>query len=90
MQKKILAALIEEQRVKFAVVMVEFRIWHNEPEKRRIRSALSFRVFPGLPLVLATRDHQERIRYEGREDIVRFLERVDPRRLPWAEYSIQL
>ncbi|MGH8025544.1 MAG: hypothetical protein ACREO0_02350 [Pseudoxanthomonas sp.] len=45
-------------------------------------------LFPGMPIVLASQNASGRFKYQGRADIVRFLARIDPSRIPWKEYAV--
>jgi hypothetical protein len=80
-------AVIREQGVTFAVVIVRSDVVHN-----RTRAAETIQgfggVFPGLPIVLMAQDGRGRPTYYGRTDIARFLSRVPLQAIPWREYSL--
>jgi hypothetical protein len=83
---EITAAVVREQQTTFAVVVVKQTAMqsHNRDQTQR-----SFQpLFPGLPVVLMSQDHQGNVTYWGRSDISRFLASVDPARLPWREHRL--
>lgn len=83
---KITAAVVREQQTTFAVVVVKqsAMLPHN-----RHRTQRSFQpLFPGMPVVLMSQDHQGTATYWGRSDISRFLASVEPARLPWREHQV--
>ena len=78
------AAVIREQGVNFAVVLVTR---HATQLASREATARSVRpLFPGLPVVLCSQDSQGTPSYFGREDLVRFLVNVYLEQLPWKKY----
>lgn len=80
-------AVIREQGVKFAIVVVKQHIVQNRSAgKTTIRSFQP--VFPGLPVVLMGQDCRGHVSYIGRPDIVKFLSRISIRRIPWKRFSI--
>jgi hypothetical protein len=83
---KLQGAVVKEQGVTFAIVVVKQSAAQTNAAAESARSA--FRpCFPGLPLVLASQDSQGRFTYHGRKDIVAFLASIDPSRIPWKEYT---
>lgn len=80
-------AVVREQGVTFAVVVVQRRILDNNFEANR--AVESFRpAFPGMPVTLMAQDHRGRPTYYGRADISRFLAGVPLGTIPWREYSL--
>lgn len=80
---KIHGAVIKEQGVTFAVVVVkESAMSSNHVASETIRSFESY--FPGMPIVLASPDTQK---YRGRKDLAEFLASIDSYRIPWKEYT---
>lgn len=80
------AALVKEQGVTFAVVVVKKHVVDNPGEAQE--AALGFRgAFPGVPIVLMGQDSTGRPTYYGRKDIVRFLANIPFQRLPWKRWS---
>lgn len=78
------AAVVKEQGVTFAVVIV--KPFAMQPMSR-VPTQLSLRPrFPGLPIVLMSQDSSGLPTYYGRHDISRFLTNVLPEQLPWAKY----
>lgn len=83
---RLTAALVSEQGVSFAVVVVKATAMqhHNREE-----TALSMQsLFPGFLIILMSQDHSGRPNYYGRRDIVRFLSGIYVEQLPWKEYSV--
>ena len=80
-------AIVREQGVTFAVVVVQRRILDNNFEANQ--TIESFRpAFPGMPVTLMAQDHRGRPTYYGRSDISRFLAGVPPGVIPWREYTL--
>ena len=79
-------AIIEEQGVTFAVVIVKAAVLNST---QRARNAIrSFGpVFPGLPVVLMAQDGKGQPTYYGRKDLSRFLSRVPLSAIPWKRYD---
>jgi hypothetical protein len=80
-------ALVKEQGVTFAVVIVKSHVV-NSPNREEARN--SFRpYFPlGIPIILMSQDTRGVPTYHGKEDIVRFLASIDHRRLPWKRRNV--
>ncbi len=80
-------ALIKEQGVTFAVVIVKQPVLSNKNEANRVIT--SFRsVFGRVPIVLMAQDTKGIPTYYGRRDIVRFLANVPLEAIPWKEYTL--
>ena len=84
---KFQGAVIKEQGVMFAVIIVKKPVVDNRMEANK--AIQSFQpIFPGIPIVLMAQDHQGRAEYYGRRDISRFLANVPLRAIPWKEYTM--
>jgi hypothetical protein len=84
---RIQGAVIKEQGVTFAIVVVKRHVVDNSREASR--AIHSFRpVFPGLPIVLMAQDSRGVPTYYGRQDVARFLANVPMSAIPWKEYTI--
>lgn len=84
---KIQGAVVKEQGVTFAVVVVRKQVADNRTQANQAMQ--SFRgVFPGIPIVLMAQDGRGRPSYYGRQDITRFLSRLPMHAIPWREYTI--
>jgi hypothetical protein len=84
---KFQGALIREQSVDFAVVIVKKHVIDNRLEADR--AIVSFRpLFPGVPVVLMAQDGGGVPTYYGRDDIVRFMAEVPLEAVPWREYTV--
>lgn len=83
---KVQGAVIREQGVTFAIVVVKRHIVNSTTQS--VETANSFsRLFPGVPLVLMAQDTRGIPKYRGRRDIVNFLANIHPSRIPWKEYT---
>lgn len=80
------AALVKEQGVTFAVVVVRSgTINGSNRESARRQFSLAF---DGAPVVLMEQDSSGTPRYHGRSDLVRFCSNVYMEQLPWKQWSI--
>jgi hypothetical protein len=87
----IVAALTQEQGIKFAVVQVRQSIITNQTDSIRLIQDLSkSNVFGNVPIILKGDDNSGLPVYYGRTDIVNFLSNVPVESLPWADYKINL
>lgn len=83
---KIQGAVIKEQGVTFAITVVKKNILDSQSQCQQTTN--SFRsLFPGMPIVLMAQDSRGTPSYRGRKDIVNFLSRINPGRIPWKEYT---
>jgi hypothetical protein len=80
-------AVIREQGVTFAVVIVKAQVLNNSFEADRTIGAFQ-PLFPGLPVVLMAQDHRGVPTYYGRRDISQFMASVLPSRVPWERYTV--
>ena len=79
-------AVVREQGVTFAIVIVRSHVLGNESMAREAAVGFS-RLFPSLPIVLMAQDSRGTPTYWGRPDIVRFLANISVSRIPWKRYS---
>jgi hypothetical protein len=79
-------ALIKEQGVTFAIVVVKPHVLNSSSECNSARIGFSG-VFPGVPIILMAQDSRGTPTYQGRTDIVRWLSNVHPSRIPWKRYN---
>lgn len=79
-------AVIREQGVTFAVVVVKPHILQNDQSARKTIAGLipAFR----MPVVLMAQASDGCPRYYGRKDIARFLANVPLGAIPWRQYTI--
>jgi len=84
---KIHGAVIKEQGVTFAIVIVKQYIINSLTESKKTNSAFSS-IFGNIPLVLMAQDATGVPTYRGRRDIVNFLSNVLISQIPWREYTI--
>lgn len=80
-------AIIREQGVKFAIVVVKRHVVDSSVEANSAMRAFS-PAFPGLPIVLMGQDSSGRATYFGRPDIARFLAGISTSQIPWRRYTL--
>lgn len=85
---QIQGALIREQGLSFAVVIVKPQAINNRSQaEQMIRGAAP--IFGGVPVVLMAQDGRGRPTYYGRKDISKFMSTVPMHAIPWKKYTIQ-
>ncbi len=83
---KFQGAVIKEQGVTFAIVIVKKSIIDNTISARE--AIMSFQlIFPGIPIILMAQDFRGTPSYYGRKDIVNFLANMPLNSIPWKEYT---
>lgn len=79
------AALVREQGVTFAVVLVKNHVVLSQQQSSEtIRSAS---VALGCPLVVLMGETNRKLR-GNRNDVVRFVANLHPSRLPWKKWTV--
>ncbi|MBW9248527.1 MAG: hypothetical protein GJU72_05500 [Acidithiobacillus ferriphilus] len=84
--EKIQGAVIKEQGVTFAIVIVKQHILQSQSESTKTAQAF-MPYFPGLPIILMAQDDRGIPTYWGRKDIVSFLANTHISQIPWKEYA---
>ena len=84
---KIQGAVILEQGVTFAVVVVKQSVTNYTSRIIKTRQQLQY-FFPNMPIILMSQDSAGNPHYYGRRDIVEFLKSVRLDQIPWKEYHI--
>ncbi len=80
-------AIIKEQGVTFAVILVDKVLIENRSEA--VKTVASLRtVFAGLPVVLVAQDCKGKRSCFGRADLARLLLDLPADALTWQEYSL--
>jgi len=81
-------AIIREQGVTFGIVIVKPHVTQSDHAAHQTRTSIQGQLaeFSGIPLILASQDHQGRFLYQGRTDIVSFLASISSSRIPWKRY----
>jgi hypothetical protein len=82
-------AVIREQGVTFALVVVKPHVVQNRFEAERTISAFQ-PYFPGMPVVLVGQDCRGVPTYFGRPDIARFMASVPMNAVPWKTYTVSV
>ncbi len=89
---KINGAIIKEQGITFAIVIVRKSAMQTafDADKTRAGIQAEIAVFSGLPLILASQDSNGVFEYRGRPDIVALLASIpEPlSQIPWMEYTV--
>lgn len=84
---KFQGALVKEQGITFAIVIVKPHILNDRSRANEMQ--MSFRsVFGNVPTVLMAQNSSGRPTYLGRPDIVKFLANVPVSCIPWKEYTL--
>ena len=84
---KFQGALIREQGVNFAIVIVKKYVLDNPAQARDTVSSFQ-PAFPNIPVILMAQDSRGVPTYYGRRDIVRFLTKVPLVAIPWKEFTL--
>jgi hypothetical protein len=84
---KIQGAVIEEQGITFAIVIVKKQVLDRRNQAEGMIREFQ-PVFGGVPVVLMAQDHRGLPRYYGRKDIARYMADVPVSAVPWREYTI--
>lgn len=79
-------AVIKEQGVTFAIVVVKEHVLNSSSECNNVRSDFQS-VFSGMPIILMAQNSRGIPKYQGRTDIVNFLASINPARIPWKRYN---
>lgn len=83
---KIQGAVIKEQGVTFAIVIVKMHVLNSQFQREETTRSLSF-LFPGMPIILMAQDSRGIPKYFGRRDIVKFLANLHISQITWKEYT---
>ena len=79
-------AVLKEQGVSFAIVVVKEHVLNNSSECNNARIGFQT-IFTRMPIILMAQNSRGIPRYQGRTDIVNFLANVHPSRIPWKRYN---
>jgi len=80
-------ALIKEQNITFAVVVVKSYVLDSIHASDNARHSF-MPAFPGLPIILMAQDHDGTPIYQGRKDIASYLAQLHISQIPWTTYNI--
>lgn len=80
------AALLREQGVRFAIVVVRPSILRNMARSGQIKACFG-RLF-SCPVVLMSQDSRGTPTFRGRQDLVWFLSSVPLRSVPWRKFTL--
>ena len=79
-------ALIREQGVKFAIVVVKWFVLNDAHRSGELVG--KFQLHFGTPVVLMAQDARGVPTYRGRGDLVRFLANVSMEAIPWSRFTL--
>ncbi|WP_459902132.1 hypothetical protein [Desulfobaculum senezii] len=79
-------ALIKEQGVTFAIVVVKQHVLNNSTQREDVQR--QFTHFFQNPVVLMAQNSRGRHDFWGRQDLVDFLVNVPVSSIPWKKYTI--
>ena len=79
-------AKIKEQGVTFGIVFVKPYILRC-PSKEQLRASF-IPFFGNIPIILMAQNCRGIPTYDGSPDIVRFLTKIVPKRIPWKHYTV--
>lgn len=81
-------AIIKEQGVTFAVVIVKPSVLRNRTQADNIIGQYSVQAFQGLPVVLMAQNSAGVPTYLGKRDLVNFMASVPLEAVPWRKYTL--
>lgn len=84
---KLQGAIIEEQGVRFAVVVVKQNVVQNHATADETIQACR-PIFAGIPVILMAQDSRGTPTYYGRQDIAKFMAGVPLSAVRWKEFTI--
>lgn len=83
---QIQGSVIKEQGITFAIVIVKKEVLSSSNRESIRNSFIS--IFGNIPIILMAQDSRGIPTYSGRPDIVKFLAKIDFRRIPWKTYTV--
>jgi hypothetical protein len=86
---KLQAAVIKEQGVTFAIIIVKKHVIDIRHKAQETAQGFS-RFFPGMPIILMAQDGRGTPTYYGRKDIVKFLSNIYLEMIPWKKYTFSV
>lgn len=81
---KLTAAVVREQRTVFAVALVKDHVIDSPSLAGETMQAVALAL--GCPLIVLMGERNRRLR-GNRRDVVNFVAKIHPSRLPWREYQ---
>ena len=79
-------AVVKEQGIIFSIILVKPHILSSS-SKEQIRTSFK-QYFGNIPIILMSQNSRGIPTYDGRPDIVRFLAKTNPARIPWKRFNI--
>lgn len=84
---KFQGALIREQGIEFAIVIVKKHILNSSSKTQEVIASFQ-PIFPGKPVVLMAQDSRGIPTYYGKKDIVNFMANIPLEAVKWQEFTI--
>lgn len=81
-------AVIKEQGVTFAVVIVKSHVIDNHSTADEMILSFQQQLFGNIPVILMAQNARGIPTYYGRRDISNFLSQVPLHAIPWKQYTI--
>lgn len=81
-------ALIKEQGIEFAIVIVKKHILDNSFKSDEAIDSFQ-PYFPGIPVILMAQDNRGTPKYYGRTDIIKFMSNIPLEIVPWQEFTVR-
>lgn len=81
-------AIIKEQGLTFGIAIVKLSALSQTSQQKDSLINEFSNIFGGIPTVLMAQDNRGIPKYYGRTDIVNFLAKVHPTRIPWKRYTL--
>lgn len=85
---RVQGAVIKEQGVKFAIVVVKSLVLQNRFTANGALQKFGG-LFPGMPIIIMAQNNRGTPKYYGRRDIVRFMSKVPLNAIPWRQYTLR-
>lgn len=87
MSYQIEGAIVNDQGIKYSIVVVNHDVVQNITKNEEAISAYSH-IFPDMPIILLGKDHKGVSNYYGPKDMVDYIATIDANRIPWRRYII--
>lgn len=81
-------AVLSEQGITFALATVPFALLKDPAQAIDLLAGLREHVFPGLPVVLMTREWSGKPHYYGDPDCERVMQNIHVSRIAWSRYTL--
>jgi len=83
-------AVVRDKGIHCAIVIVPATVLNDAIRARNTIASFQAEVFRGVPTVLMARGPDDQPIYYGEPQLILRLRQIDPRRLPWRKYELNL